>query len=1183
MTKKYSLWLLLFLFFSSNSFGGAFIKTFQEGMGTEKLFTTIIDEKKKQLEALQENLKKVQQDSEKFSATAKASLEVIATKAAAVRSTIRQEPQNEEFLNSKLSLLNELYEAKKDRQQAYKQSIEFSQDHISLLQSYLEDPNLENYIKEYAGERKTVYSFENLQELNTMVLVQNNNVGHLEKQEKNATVELESRKYSLDSAIKNHKEKKQEFKDFATSPGEKDSGEMFGFDEKQKRVLLELQEELSFEKSELANVWLDATNNKVEQIKTKLFVARLQRKTLEKLVTIVRPLVTISDQDLAVARTQFNKKKQNSLAIKGKYRWQEEIIAKENENITNELEKISKQYAIALGGKLDEWAVEAKQAAGSYVDLIKLGNLNSQYLFNERKKEILEAQISLEDEKLRYKKLQTDVKTSFHGIKSGKFNSEVEKNKEVEKYDISEVEIAATVAKFKERENAATGLLNAQKRARENIKTFLEDVQKKRSIVFSKSPKEFNQVLMLLKGAKLKVQALINVTEKMIGLYRDIVATSQNARGQIVFIVSELEATISPLSRSEEAIKFEEVKNLYPDIKRFSLDFYTSVKLFSLSSLVNKIKNSFPRTMDLLWLIMKLLLLFIFLFVGRRYIKKGSEWLSEFTQKKGVFVTLIQAFLEFVLHYSFAFFVWIMLFAGIRFGVLPEYGLQMLFYLISIPYFLYFANRFLQKIIVLNQANSHLILTKQFQSRFYFIVSTLLYSTIIIQLFRTAFILGPYQESELPKIIMALNFIIFQVSLIFLITKDQVLNLIPTSTAAWKQAYAQVDKYFYLILSFLIAIIVMINPYVGFGQLVRYVIFRLFLTVILLRLLYWMQAALKKVSSRLFFSMDEDAAKERFDSAKSWYGVFMIFLFLILAFIGFLGAAKIWGWAIKVEDLKTWMTVGRQFSVLSLSKVLGFIAAGFLLAFGFNKFVLRRIFDLLLVEMGIQQAVIGLTRYLIIIALTFVGLDNVGLGELTKWLLGVLLAVAWVIKEPLGDLVAYFILLIQRPLKIGDYVKIDDKTSGVVRRLTPRSIIIRQKNSTTIVVPNSQVLSKAVVNWNYVSGFIALDDIVIKVHFKEDPARIVEFLSKAINEYPNVLKSPKPVVRLENIGEYSFDFLIRCYVSSHFTLDMWTIASDIRLLVIKSLRENDISIALPKSIWVSPEDVEKQKKEIETK
>ncbi|MCK5632731.1 hypothetical protein KAH94_03215, partial [bacterium] len=1007
MTKKYSLWLLLFLFFSSNSFGGAFIKTFQEGMGTEKLFTTIIDEKKKQLEALQENLKKVQQDSEKFSATAKASLEVIATKAAAVRSTIRQEPQNEEFLNSKLSLLNELYEAKKDRQQAYKQSIEFSQDHISLLQSYLEDPNLENYIKEYAGERKTVYSFENLQELNTMVLVQNNNVGHLEKQEKNATVELESRKYSLDSAIKNHKEKKQEFKDFATSPGEKDSGEMFGFDEKQKRVLLELQEELSFEKSELANVWLDATNNKVEQIKTKLFVARLQRKTLEKLVTIVRPLVTISDQDLAVARTQFNKKKQNSLAIKGKYRWQEEIIAKENENITNELEKISKQYAIALGGKLDEWAVEAKQAAGSYVDLIKLGNLNSQYLFNERKKEILEAQISLEDEKLRYKKLQTDVKTSFHGIKSGKFNSEVEKNKEVEKYDISEVEIAATVAKFKERENAATGLLNAQKRARENIKTFLEDVQKKRSIVFSKSPKEFNQVLMLLKGAKLKVQALINVTEKMIGLYRDIVATSQNARGQIVFIVSELEATISPLSRSEEAIKFEEVKNLYPDIKRFSLDFYTSVKLFSLSSLVNKIKNSFPRTMDLLWLIMKLLLLFIFLFVGRRYIKKGSEWLSEFTQKKGVFVTLIQAFLEFVLHYSFAFFVWIMLFAGIRFGVLPEYGLQMLFYLISIPYFLYFANRFLQKIIVLNQANSHLILTKQFQSRFYFIVSTLLYSTIIIQLFRTAFILGPYQESELPKIIMALNFIIFQVSLIFLITKDQVLNLIPTSTAAWKQAYAQVDKYFYLILSFLIAIIVMINPYVGFGQLVRYVIFRLFLTVILLRLLYWMQAALKKVSSRLFFSMDEDAAKERFDSAKSWYGVFMIFLFLILAFIGFLGAAKIWGWAIKVEDLKTWMTVGRQFSVLSLSKVLGFIAAGFLLAFGFNKFVLRRIFDLLLVEMGIQQAVIGLTRYLIIIALTFVGLDNVGLGELTKWLLGVLLAVAWVIKEPLGDLVAY--------------------------------------------------------------------------------------------------------------------------------------------------------------------------------
>ena len=218
--------------------------------------------------------------------------------------------------------------------------------------------------------------------------------------------------------------------------------------------------------------------------------------------------------------------------------------------------------------------------------------------------------------------------------------------------------------------------------------------------------------------------------------------------------------------------------------------------------------------------------------------------------------------------------------------------------------------------------------------------------------------------------------------------------------------------------------------------------------------------------------------------------------------------------------------------------------------------------------MGIQHAVVSITRYLIIIAFTMIGMQYANLTQLIKWLLVSLVGIAWIVKDPLGDFIAYFMILIQRPLKIGDYVQIDERTSGVVRKITPRSVIIRQKNSTTIVVPNSQVLSQAVINWNYVSGFIAVDDIFVNISYKEDPDRVLEIIRSAVESHSNILKSPKATVRLNKFGEYSFIFLIRAYVSSHYTLDKWDIAAALRLLIVKELRSNGIDITVPARIMI---------------
>ena len=153
--------------------------------------------------------------------------------------------------------------------------------------------------------------------------------------------------------------------------------------------------------------------------------------------------------------------------------------------------------------------------------------------------------------------------------------------------------------------------------------------------------------------------------------------------------------------------------------------------------------------------------------------------------------------------------------------------------------------------------------------------------------------------------------------------------------------------------------------------------------------------------------------------------------------------------------------------------------------------------------------------------------------------------------------------MVQRPIKIGDFVKIDSDTLGVVRKITPRSVLLRRKNSTTIIVPNSYIVSKSIENWNYVRNFIALNDITLFVYYKEDAQRIKDILQATTEEHPNVLRNPRSIIRLTNFTEYGYEFMVRCFVSSAYTLDMWDLGSDVRLLIAKAFRENGIDFAIP--------------------
>ena len=498
------------------------------------------------------------------------------------------------------------------------------------------------------------------------------------------------------------------------------------------------------------------------------------------------------------------------------------------------------------------------------------------------------------------------------------------------------------------------------------------------------------------------------------------------------------------------------------------------------------------------------------------------------------------------------------------------------FYLGSIFYFLYVANRFIAHIKCFNVQHNHVLLTRNFQRRFILIWEIFLYASIVIFLFREAFMLVNYSNSKIPVILLAVHIIILQILLILLLGKEQLLSFIPRRSPFGEWIYKYVDTYYNLILGILVPLIIMSNPYVGLGgHYTLGIVSRIIATILLVQVLLFIHNFLKRTTSSFFFQIKEESAKERFPYAKTWYGFFVIVTLVSLLALGAVIGSKLWGWPEFLAKIETWEDIKKIFEIpllmthsehpitcVSLSHLLLFLLGGMLLAFIFDRFVLHRIFDVLLVEHGVQNAVSSLGRYIIIIVAIILGIQAVGLGGQVWYLLAALMiGVGWVVKDPAYDFISYFIILIQRPLKIGDYVRFDDDIRGVVRRITPRSVVLRRRNSTTVIVPNSQVMSRSFTNWNYSKGFIAFDDIFVTIDYRENPQLVRDLIFEVVAAHPFVLKGPAPIVRLYRFGAYGYVFQIRGFVSSSYTIDMWEIAGDIRMNIAMALYKKGLKVA----------------------
>ncbi len=1133
------------------------VKHFGVGQEKEQLFHEVSSE-----------LNELESTNEQFSAQNEAQIAEVQNELTAVKAQIEQYPEST-TLTKQLSILNETYQLLKDTVRLREQLRTLLTRLSKSLASFLQDPDLATYKKEQKLVDRLYYSFQDLEKIHEKILDQSKTIGHLSEQEKNTKTELENHKRIAAATQEEHKKVQEKLINTSSIPATLYQRQ-FSSESGNNKIITHLEERLYTIKKNNNNLQVRELKKRLEFNAFSLFIAKTELELLKQYLQKIKPSVRVSDADILHEHDEFNKWKIEYYQKRDQLRHTVEELNERYRQKEEQTAQLSKRLNIPISTELTKWTKEPVKNMRGYINLITVAYNNTELNVTEEEKELQEARLMLEDELFTYKTVQIQAEETYQKIASRKISSDEELNKEVRTYETIAADAKAKEGKYREKITQISDLISIKKATIENIGNLKSQIERNAETLFKHNTSELEFCTETLQKSDALLQKQLEVLSNLAGIYSAMMSPNGNTQRIASFIKSELES-ITIWRRSEKAINWQGITDSF----LFLSDVYSYAIHFSFTSLANQIKHSFSSPLMIFIILIKYILFLLALLFVYRNIPQFISRLLLISHTHTGAITYFSILLIGILSFLKTYFSWIApwVICLSLFMILPTLDayLYALFLLCSIPYLLILARYLMVFMVQFNALHNYLLFPKPIKNRLIPILTLIMYSTIIQNLFKYSFLLVSYYKSELPTILIAINSIIISLSPIFLISREQIIGYLSNDDRMGRWLRAKINANYYLLVIIAGATIIMINPYVGFGHLVSHVLLNVLYTCGLLLVILWTYTKFKEIVSRIFFFTELDVTRERFINAKVWFGLIIIASFIVTIFVGIVATARIWGWQIHMADFMALLyepLIGKgttnPITFASLIQIVGFVFAGFLISYAINSIVLDKIFDLLVVDAGVQYAVTRIAQYIIITIAIFIGFHSVGLGQLIGLMLGAFaFSLGWVLKEPVSDFAAYFMILIQRPIKIGDYIELDDEIRGVVRKITPRSVLLRKKNSTMMVVPNSIMTSRPINNWNYTRNFTAFNDITIFIPYKEDPVFVKKLLHKAVDSHPNVLKNPPSVVRLESFGEHGYEFMIRGHISPVYTLEQWNIASDVRLVIIKLLRENNIQIALP--------------------
>jgi small-conductance mechanosensitive channel len=250
-------------------------------------------------------------------------------------------------------------------------------------------------------------------------------------------------------------------------------------------------------------------------------------------------------------------------------------------------------------------------------------------------------------------------------------------------------------------------------------------------------------------------------------------------------------------------------------------------------------------------------------------------------------------------------------------------------------------------------------------------------------------------------------------------------------------------------------------------------------------------------------------------------------------------------------------------SIISLLLLVLVICIAVLLSRYARRLLQKRILPRFHIEAGLQFTLLRLVHYLII-ALGVLYAMKIGFSiDLTSIavIVGFLsVGIGFGLQYAASDIASGFILLFERPVRIGDWLALDDGVEGRVENISLRSTVVITNENMAVIIPNSKLVQNRFVNYSYGSQLIRLN-IPVAVDAASDLDKVSEALLEAARSVEEVLSEPKPAVHFANFGESALNLQIRVWINE--PRDHAAIRSHVNFAIDRTFRKHNITIPVP--------------------
>ena len=174
------------------------------------------------------------------------------------------------------------------------------------------------------------------------------------------------------------------------------------------------------------------------------------------------------------------------------------------------------------------------------------------------------------------------------------------------------------------------------------------------------------------------------------------------------------------------------------------------------------------------------------------------------------------------------------------------------------------------------------------------------------------------------------------------------------------------------------------------------------------------------------------------------------------------------------------------------------------------------------------------------------------------------LAVALALQDTLSNFFAGFYLLTDKPIKVGEYIKLDSGAEGYVEEIGWRSCKIKQLTDNIIIVPNSKVTSSVIVNYDQPSPNMTIS-IPITVPYDSDLEKVervtVAIAKDVLKNTKGAVKNAEPTVRYSVVGESYIQFNLNVQIENF--NDKYLVTHELIKELIKVYRKENIEFSHP--------------------